>query len=171
MLPNFSYLIENEIAGCGHPDSYGECGNALGELRERGIGALVSLDEEGCPLYLIAEHGLQYVHLPIPDFHPPTLQQAEQFIAFARKQREEGRSIAVHCQGGYGRTGTMLACYLVAQGEQAELAIKAVRRRRPGSVETRDQEQFVQMFENYLRATEPALDRRREKRERREEQL
>lgn len=164
MLRNFSFVLENEIAGCAHPDNYGDCAGALGELRERGISALVSLDEEGCPLYLIAEQGLQYIHLPVPDFHPPTLQQAEQFIAFTRQQREEGRTIAVHCRGGYGRTGTMLACYLVAQGETAENAISMVRRRRPGSIETEEQEQFVQTFENYLRATDPNLDRRQKRR-------
>ena len=169
MLSNFSFLIENEIAGCAHPDSFGECGEALGQLREKGIGALVSLDEEGCPLYLVAEYGFQYLHLPVPDFHPPTLQQAEQFIAFARKQREEGRAIAVHCRGGYGRTGTMLACYLVAKGETTEKAIETVRQRRPGSIETREQERFIKTFENYLRATDPALDRRKTKRPRKTE--
>ncbi len=164
MLSNFSFLIDDEIAGCAHPDAYGDCEGAFAELRERGIDALVSVDEEGCPLHVIADNGLQYLHLPVPDFHPPTLQQAEQFIDFAKKQREAGRALAVHCRGGYGRTGTMLACYLVALGGTAEESIRQVRRRRPGSIETEEQEQFVRTVENYLRATDPDLDRRRARR-------
>lgn len=161
MLNNFGYLLEGELAGCGHPDSYGDCGEALSELRDLGIEALVSLDEEGVPLHLVAEYGLHYLHLPIPDFHPPTLQQAERFIAFAKAQRAENRQITVHCRGGYGRTGTMMACYLVSQGKTASEAIDLVRSARPGSIETRAQERFVEDFENYLRATEPSLDRRK----------
>lgn len=164
MLNNFGYLLKGELAGCGHPDTYGDCGEALAELRDLGIEALVSLDEEGVPLHLVAEHGLHYLHLPIPDFHPPTLQQAEKFIVFAKAQREEGRQITVHCRGGYGRTGTMLACYLVSQGETADAAINKVRAARPGSIETRAQERFVEDFENYLRATDASLDRRKKPR-------
>jgi atypical dual specificity phosphatase len=164
MLNNFGYVLHGELAGCGHPDSYGDCGEALSELRGRGIEALVSLDEDGVPIHLVAEHGLHYLHLPIPDFQPPTLQQAEKFIAFAKAQRAEGRQITVHCRGGYGRTGTMLACYLVSIGCTAREAIETVRSARPGSIETRAQERFVMDFENYLRATDESLDRRRKSR-------
>jgi atypical dual specificity phosphatase len=161
MLNNFGYVLKDELAGCGHPDSFGDCGEALAELRDRGIEALVSLDEEGVPLHLVAEHGLHYIHIPIPDFHPPQLQQAEQFIAFAKAQRAEGRQITVHCRGGYGRTGTMLACYLISLGKTADEAIDCVRSARPGSIETRAQERFVRDFENYMRATDTNLDRRK----------
>jgi atypical dual specificity phosphatase len=164
MLNNFGYVLKGELAGCAHPDSYGDCGEALAELRERGIEALVSLDEDGVPIHLVAEHGIHYLHLPVPDFHPPTLQQAEKFIAFAKAQRDEGRQITVHCRGGYGRTGTMLACYLVSIGNTAKDAIDIVRATRPGSIETRPQERFVQDFENYLRATDKSLDRRKKSR-------
>jgi len=166
MLHNFSFLIKDEIAGCAHPETMGDCSEALSELRRQGIEALVSLDEYGIPVHMVAEHGLQYIHIPIPDFEAPQLQQAEQFIAFTNSQREANRQIAVHCRGGYGRTGTMLACYLVSRGKAADEAISEVRNSRPGSIETRNQEKFVKTFENYLRATDPQLDRRKKRRER-----
>ena len=52
---------------------------------------------------------------------------------------------------GNGRTGTMLACYLVAkEGYGAEAAIAETRRR--GSLETRQQEKAVHRFEQSLKS-------------------
>lgn len=146
MLRNFSFVVENEIAGCAHPDYAGDCDESLAELREAGITALVSLDECGIPLYQIADHGLHYLHLSIPDFGAPTMEQVTEFMAFVERERGTGGVIAVHCGAGFGRTGTMLACYLVAQGRDAESAVRHVRQLRPGSIETREQEEFVRLF-------------------------
>ena len=60
--------------------------------------------------------------------------------------------MGVHCGGGYGRTGTMLACYLVAkEGYSADEAIEETPRRRHGSIETQSQEQIVKVFEESLK--------------------
>ena len=56
---------------------------------------------------------------------------------------------------GRGRTGTMLACYLVAkEGYSAEAAIAETRRRRRGSLETRRQEKAVHRFEQSLKESQ-----------------
>jgi atypical dual specificity phosphatase len=68
-------------------------------------------------------------------------------VEFVDHQRAQGKAVAVHCHAGYGRTGTMLSCYLVTQGYPAGDAIAFVRRKRPGSVETDEQERFVAEFE------------------------
>ena len=146
MLVNFSYILDNEIAGCAHPGGRGNSVEGVAELVQEGIGAIVSLDEEGIPVYVVADFGMHYLHLPVPDFESPTLDQGRRFVDFVRAQRESGRSIAIHCRAGYGRTGTMLACYLVWKGSTAQDAIAEVRRRRPGSIETREQELFVERF-------------------------
>ena len=53
----------------------------------------------------------------------------------------------MHCRFGLGRVGTMLACYLVKTTNcSAAEAISIVRRKRPGSIETRGQEKLVQEF-------------------------
>jgi len=59
----------------------------------------------------------------------------------------------VHCTLGMGRTGTMLACYLVKTTHcDAQQAIDTVRKRRPGSIETERQEQLVQEFSESLQS-------------------
>ena len=54
----------------------------------------------------------------------------------------------VHCLGGHGRTGTMLACYMVKyMGRTATEAIEEIRNTRPGSVETEEQEELIAEYE------------------------
>jgi atypical dual specificity phosphatase len=94
----------------------------------------------------VADFGFHYLHVPIPDFEPPTMDDARRFLEFTRAQRAANRAIAVHCRAGYGRTGTLLACYLVDKGRTAAQAINEVRRLRPGSIESAEQERFVERF-------------------------
>ena len=63
----------------------------------------------------------------------------------------------MHCGGGLGRTGTLLACYLVRQGLPAAEAIERVRAVRPGSVETRQQAQAVHAYGQSSSASHPML--------------
>ena len=53
---------------------------------------------------------------------------------------------------GWGRTGTLLACYLVAkEGYTAEQAIEETRKRRRNSIETQTQENVIREFEKALK--------------------
>ena len=78
------------------------------------------------------------------------MEQIEDFIAFAGRMRNEGKKIVVHCGAGIGRTGTMLACYLVSKGYTAEESIAEVRWKRPGSIETNEQVEIVYRYERNL---------------------
>ena len=49
----------------------------------------------------------------------------------------------MHCMGGLGRTGTIAARLLVEFGVDPEKAIREIRMARQGSIETRDQEEYV----------------------------
>lgn len=57
---------------------------------------------------------------------------------------------------GRGRTGVMVACYLVHFHDMApERAMNKVRIERPGSVETRTQERAVLQYHDHLRKNGP----------------
>ena len=54
--------------------------------------------------------------------------------------------VAVHCGAGLGRTGVVLASYLVTTGMSASSAIAKVRKLRPHSIETDEQAESVEWF-------------------------
>ncbi len=140
MPRNFSWLIPDEIAGMAMPAS---TVSDFESLKEQNIDAIVSLTEQ--PLYsaLIEEFGFEYKHVPIEDLTAPSLEQIDEFVEFATSMKERGKKVVVHCGAGIGRTGTMLACYLVHKGYSAAEAINEVRQKRPGSIETVEQEEIV----------------------------
>ena len=64
---------------------------------------------------------------------------------------ENNRPTYVHCVGGFGRTGTIIGCWLARQGHKGDAALKELSRLRAQnpklagtpSPETRDQKQYV----------------------------
>jgi atypical dual specificity phosphatase len=54
--------------------------------------------------------------------------------------------VAIHCAAGLGRTGVVVACFFIDKGLNAKNAIARVRRLRPGSIETEEQEEAVDEF-------------------------
>lgn len=151
----FSWVIEGELAGMGRPGVLASgLSEDLGFLVREGVGAVVSLTEAPLDEAAVKASGLEAFHLPVPDMTPPSPEDIDRFVAFLDTSCEAGRPVAVHCAMGRGRTGTMLACALVHRGTGAREAIRQVREARPGSIETRAQEDAV---EAYARRRERAV--------------
>jgi protein-tyrosine phosphatase len=82
--------------------------------------------------------------MPIPDGGVPTPEQFQEFVRFVDEQLRGGNPTAVHCAAGLGRTGTVLAGYLIAEGMAFETAVTSIRAARPGAIETFAQVHFLQ---------------------------
>ena len=137
MTFGFGWVREGVLAGMALPSS-----GDWARLAAEGIGAVLSLTERPPPGDPIA-HGLKFLHVPLRDFSAPTPDQLHRCLAFIDRHVDDGRPVVVHCGAGVGRTGTILAAWLAAHGMSAEDAIREVRTRRPGSIETAEQEATV----------------------------
>jgi len=146
MPNNFSFILQGRLAGMERPGSYGKLRDDLEFLKIQNIHAIVSLTETPLEKAFIEEFGFRYLHLPIPDFTPPSNEQIERFLSFYQGVEKDGCATLVHCGAGMGRTGTMLACVLVAKGTAPEAAIDKVRTERPYSIETEEQEDAIRAF-------------------------
>jgi atypical dual specificity phosphatase len=138
-LNSLTWLVENRLAACPYPRSEA----ALQALAGSGITLLINLHEQPHDPALLARHRLIEIHLPVPDFTAPAPAQLEAGVAAIEGTLAAGQAVAVHCGAGLGRTGALLACYLVATGLGPEEAITRVRAAGPCSVETAAQEAAV----------------------------
>ena len=146
-LPNFVWVIEGLLAGMAHPSaSFRTLPAVLADLSTIGISGIVSLTEQPLDERILAEHQFVYLHASIPDFRAPSLDLIDSVIEFVDQADSDERGVVIHCGAGMGRTGTLLACYLVHTGDVAEDAIDRVRHLRPGSIETPDQESVIHHF-------------------------
>jgi len=143
-MPNgFSWVVPDALAAMGRPNSPV---TDLERLKEIGIDVIITLTEYPLNEALVEEFGFESEHIPVEDFAAPSAGQIKRFVGIVERARKSGKKCVVHCLAGRGRTGTMLACYLVSRGRSARDAIEEVRRRRPGSIETLEQEDAVERY-------------------------
>ena len=126
----------------------------LRDLTAWGAGAVLTLIEDhefarlGVPEFVteIRRTRLPWYHMAIPDMATPGKTFDEAWARDGARifgSLRAGERVLVHCAGGLGRSGMIAAKLLSALGVSASHAVAAVRRARPGAVETDGQLDYV----------------------------
>lgn len=95
---------------------------------------------------VLKNNNLEFLHSPIKDFHAPSLEQLENIIVWINHKIATGRPVVVHCHGGIGRTGTILAAYLVEDGLTPDNAIFEIKKQIPFALEIEEQIDIVYKY-------------------------
>jgi atypical dual specificity phosphatase len=147
----FRWIVPGVLAGCPQPGVVAPIEYDLDLLGAVGVTHLITLTERDLPQDLLRIHGLANTHLPIFDREAPSTGQMQMLLVRMQRLLQAGEVLAVHCLAGLGRTGLVLAAWLVRDGGlSAATAIERLRRIDPAYVQTEVQEAFLQQFEDDL---------------------
>ena len=140
--------------------------DVIRQFSEMGIKSLINLQHPGehnsCGFGLESVSGFSYVpedfmkediffyNFGWNDYGVRSLESILDMVKVMSFALKDGKA-AVHCHAGLGRTGVLIACYLVfSERIDAEEAIHRVRSNRPKAVQTRGQIQCVIDFTNFV---------------------
>jgi protein-tyrosine phosphatase len=137
--------------------------------RQAGIKKVVSLLEPHEVSQLLLEEeaaaatasGVEYTSFPIPDRGVPASNQSvAQLAADILDELKAGRTVAVHCRQGIGRSGLLLAGVLMAAGDDLDTALRTISQARGTEVpETQEQRRWLEDFASWLAAAPAAQGR------------
>ena len=143
---NFSWLIEDKLAGSAIPTSKDE----IKWLQEQGVKSIVTIREE--PLDDDWVGDIEYLHVHSNAMGIPEFDDLVFAVDFVHRRITHNQPVMVHCLAGLGRTGTILACYLIKhKNMSADDAIQKVREKRPGSIQSFSQEEIIHKFQIFVR--------------------
>ena len=132
------WLKQNSLGGMPQPPL-----EEIPYLYNKGLRAIASFLEAPDNLDQYKINKIDACWIPVEDDLAPSREQLEEFAKFVNKMKAEKKPLAVHCKGGNGRAGTMLAGYFILEDEDANYTLKWIREINPKAVRTLAQEEFL----------------------------
>jgi len=99
-------------------------------LHALGVRAVLSLQAEREDTF-IGPQPERTLRLLVPDFHPPTIEQLREAVAFIEAAHAEQLPVFIHCHAGIGRAPLTTAAFLMMRGLNTDAALDTIRHTRP----------------------------------------
>jgi atypical dual specificity phosphatase len=123
----------------------------LKNLSDKGVKSIVCLLEDNSNIETYNTNGFESLWLPVADNKAPTFEQVEKLVTFIDEQNQKNNPVAIHCQGGKGRTGTLIASYLISKGDTFEEAMNKIDEKQPNAIKKDFQINFLKELSNKVR--------------------
>jgi len=146
----FLWLETGKLAGTPLPGVFFDAEYDLKALQRVGITHLISTTQKPVSTAKLKPFGIKGKSFPIKDMGIPTLAQAIEVCEYIEQVISSSGVVAVHCRAGLGRTGTVLALYLIWKGKDALNALEKVRTIEPRWVQSEQQVNFLNDFSRYM---------------------
>jgi len=146
----FLWLIKGKLAGTPLPGVFFDEDYDLKALQRVGITHLISTTQKPVAFSKLKPFGIKGNSFPIKDMGTPTLAQAIEVCEYIDHAINDNGIVAVHCRAGLGRTGTILALYLIWKNSDSLNALEKVRTIEPRWVQSEQQIKFLDIFSDYV---------------------
>lgn len=142
---NFSF-IDEFVAGSALISSVDEAD----WLAANGIATVISLVELSQEVgRRLDDLGIERFSFPVDEFEAPPIEVLHRIVSLIEERTRAGRRVLVHCFAGCGRTGTVLASYLISKGMTPEEALSHLNSRRSCSLESQTQYNTLWYYYTY----------------------
>jgi atypical dual specificity phosphatase len=132
----YNWIIEGKMMGSVYPSlEYLQFLN-----QKEGIELAINLTESPWDRDWSSSSGITCIHSPITDMSIPDPKEVRRLISLID---DHDGPVMIHCAAGIGRTGTLIGIYLTHHGMDPREAIRTIRKKRPGSIQTIAQETMI----------------------------
>jgi hypothetical protein len=136
---NLSWVHQNLAIGGSFPMG------AVPRLAQAGVRhVLDARDKSADDVAVMLAHGMDFLHLPLPDRDSVTRIALQRGVQWAVPRIQRGEAVLLHCEHGMGRSVLLGLCVLVRLGAQPKEAMLHLKQARPAaSPSPRQLEAFI----------------------------